>query len=106
MYLYWIVFRQYNTKIKRWHNELGLFTWDIICITATLGCLLLFGFSFISLVLTILIFLVWVSLHINMKKKAPEVEDDSNGSSTLESADLLSSQDTANNDEFNDGEDK
>ena len=37
-----------------------------------------------------------------MKKRAPEVEDDSNssGSSSLESADLLSNQDSVN-DEFN-----
>jgi hypothetical protein len=69
------VFRQYNTKVKRWHTELGLFTWDTICFTVILGCLLLFGFSFLFLFLTGLITFGWLSLHLQIKKKMPEFEE-------------------------------
>lgn len=109
------VFRQYNTKVKRWHNELGLFTWDVICVTIILGCLLLFGFSFLFLFVTGLITGGWLSLHLQIKKKMPEFEEDiagiihgssKGGGISSESSDLLSYDGTGGNSLINrDGDD-
>lgn len=70
------IFRERNVKIKRWHADVGLFLWDLLCFTSLLGLGRLFGFSSHTILTFILVSLLWLSLHVQMKKKLPDFEED------------------------------
>lgn len=70
------IFRRYNTKIYRWHNDLGLFIWDLLGVTAALGCLLNFSWTMRTFVSWFFLAVAWIALYFQIKKKLPDFEED------------------------------
>jgi hypothetical protein len=70
------IFRRYNTKIYRWHNDFGLFIWDLLCVTSALGCLLNFSWTMRTVYSWILLVIAWLALYGQIKKKLPDFEED------------------------------
>ena len=70
------IFRRYNTKIYRWHNDLGLLIWDLLGSTAALGCLLNFSWSIRTCVSWFFLAVAWIALYGQIKKKLPDFEED------------------------------
>ena len=58
--------------IAIYHGDLGLFLWDLLCFSIFLGLFTLVNiFSFFFYISIFFLFLSWMSLHFQMKKKGP-----------------------------------
>ena len=58
-----------NTKIRRWHGDLGLFVWDLLCITVIAGFIEFFNITFTHILVEVVIAGLWLATHIQMKRK-------------------------------------
>ncbi len=58
-------------KVYIWHGELGLFVWDLICVTLLTGLLefLVIYEIFVYLLTLLLVCCVWYTVHIQLKRK-------------------------------------
>ena len=64
---------KHNSKIRRWHGDLGLLLWDIICVTVLLGVLQTITISFSLLLLILSIGGTWLLTHFQMRRKLSEM---------------------------------
>lgn len=71
-----------NVKIRRWHSDSGLLTWDLLCLTIILGLIQFLSQYILSLSFAILFVIVsWMTVHYQMKKK-PSGSDTESGNSS------------------------
>ena len=63
-----------NVKTRRWHGDLGLLTWDLLCLAIILGLFFFLRTSPAHLVLLALISLIWLAVHVQMRRKSPDLE--------------------------------
>ena len=58
-----------NTKIRRWHGDLGLMVWDLLCVTVLAGFVEFFTLTFTHVLVLLVIFCLWLAVHVQMKRK-------------------------------------
>lgn len=61
--------RKNNTKIYRWHGDLGLLGWDMLCVTTLLGMKSFLIFRFSSFLSYLLVICTWYTVHLQMRRK-------------------------------------
>lgn len=52
-----------NRRVHRWHGNLGLVAWDLLCLTICLGLLRFLGVSVGTVLLVPLVAAVWLTVH-------------------------------------------
>lgn len=63
-----------NTKTSRYHGDLGLLTWDALCLSLVLGLLEFLRLSTEHLLVVALILVNWMAVHSQMRRKSPDLE--------------------------------
>lgn len=58
-----------QVKIRKWHGDLGLLIWDLLCLTMFLGLLAFLPWSFTSLLLLCMPWLVWMVVVLQVHGK-------------------------------------
>ena len=58
-----------NTKIRRWHGDLGLAVWDLLCVTILSGFVEFFSFSFVHVIVGFVVCSLWLAVHVQMRRK-------------------------------------
>ena len=58
-----------HVKIRRWHGDVGLLVWDLLCVTVLLGFFEFFNMTFVHVLVEGVIVLFWVAVHVQMKRK-------------------------------------
>eukprot|EP01036_Dinobryon_divergens_P033455 gene33455-43240_t len=56
---------------RKWHGDLGLLLWDIICIAVLSGLWSVLKMSLTHLLVELAVLIVWLSVHIQMMHHAP-----------------------------------
>jgi hypothetical protein len=64
----------HNTKTRRWHGDLGLLTWDLLCLSIVFGLMSFIRLKHLNLVVYGLILLAWVAVHSQMRRKGADLE--------------------------------
>lgn len=59
------------TKIRRWHGNAGLATWDFAVVTMLLGMVSFFYISWFNLIVVMLLLCLWLSVHLQFRADAP-----------------------------------
>jgi hypothetical protein len=80
--------RKNNTKIYRWHGDVGLLCWDLLCLTVVLGMISFYEISIVSTLSFLLTILTWIAVHMQLKKKPiihPHEVADKEGGNTYSS---------------------
>jgi hypothetical protein len=83
----------YNPSFRRWHNDCGLFLWDLLCFTIFIGLITFVPFGFLKFFLLLLPWFVWLCIyaqfysrtnrHDEIDRAAEDEEDGSNVSKPL-----------------------
>lgn len=76
-----------RARIKRWHGDFGLLVWDALCFTLFTGLMGFLRFSFTSLIVCILPFVLWLAVAVQM-----------NGKNAMKDDTLIGSEDDTNDD--------
>ena len=58
-----------NKKIRRWHGDLGLLVWDMLCVTVLAGFAEFFRLTFTHVLVEMVIMGLWLAVHVQMKRK-------------------------------------
>jgi hypothetical protein len=58
-----------NTKIRRWHGDLGLLVWDLLCLTMLAGMAEIFAISYTHLLVELILLVLWLATHVQMRRK-------------------------------------
>ena len=61
-----------HVKIRRWHGDVGLLVWDLLCVTVLLGFLEFFNITFVHVLVEGVILLLWLAVHVQMKRKVTD----------------------------------
>jgi hypothetical protein len=61
-----------NTKIRRWHGDLGLLLWDLLCITVLTGMFELFIFNVLHLFVEAILLALWLAVHVQIRRKSAD----------------------------------
>jgi hypothetical protein len=61
-----------SPKIHTFHGDMGLLTWDLLCLTVVLGMLEFLTFSLFHLVVETSVVCIWWIVHLQVKKKNNE----------------------------------
>ena len=64
-----------NSKTKRWHGDVGLLLWDLLCLTVLFGFAEFFVFSISHILVELSIFALWVAVYIQMRRKVDDSEN-------------------------------
>eukprot|EP00428_Durinskia_dybowskii_P077220 CAMPEP_0170362182 /NCGR_PEP_ID=MMETSP0117_2-20130122/4199_1 /TAXON_ID=400756 /ORGANISM="Durinskia baltica, Strain CSIRO CS-38" /LENGTH=176 /DNA_ID=CAMNT_0010616589 /DNA_START=332 /DNA_END=862 /DNA_ORIENTATION=+ len=66
-----------NRRVRRWHGELGLVVWDLLCLTILLGVLsYLTLLSFGTFLVLLFVAAVWVCVHAQLLGRAVQFKYD------------------------------
>ncbi len=61
-------FERSNTKIRRWHGDLGLLVWDLLCVTVLLGFVEFFNITFTHVLVEGVILGLWLAVHVQVRR--------------------------------------
>jgi len=64
-----------NTQTRKWHGDAGLLLWDFLCITIILGLYEFLYYSIFHVFVICNVIIVWLSLHLQMRKKLINHDD-------------------------------
>jgi hypothetical protein len=65
-----------QSKIRRWHGDLGLLLWDLLCITIMSGLFAFLPMTFTSLIVVLLPCLVWLVVALQIQGKVIREEEE------------------------------
>lgn len=68
------ILERQNTKTRRWHGDLGLLTWDALCIALVLGLAEFLRWQGWHLLPLLFVALAWAAVHIQMRRKGADLE--------------------------------
>eukprot|EP00596_Hydrurales_sp_CCMP1899_P010727 CAMPEP_0119052552 /NCGR_PEP_ID=MMETSP1177-20130426/73812_1 /TAXON_ID=2985 /ORGANISM="Ochromonas sp, Strain CCMP1899" /LENGTH=144 /DNA_ID=CAMNT_0007032157 /DNA_START=596 /DNA_END=1030 /DNA_ORIENTATION=- len=60
------------TKIRKWHGDLGLIVWDMLCLTVLSGMLFWFKLTFTHLLVEGCVWGLWLAVHVQLKRKVTD----------------------------------
>jgi hypothetical protein len=58
-----------TSRPYRWHGDMGLLLWDVLCVTAVLGMLEFFELTLMHFCCELCVFVVWWIVHLQLKTK-------------------------------------
>ncbi|RYH14453.1 hypothetical protein EON65_33595 [archaeon] len=70
-----------HRRIYRWHGDMGLVLWDILCITTVLGLASFLPFSFFSLLVLMLPLVACTVVHLQLQSSGYLRDDDTRSNS-------------------------
>jgi hypothetical protein len=62
-------FERSNTKIRRWHADLGLLVWDLLCVTVLAGFFEFFSINVFHGIVALVVCSLWLAVHIQLRRK-------------------------------------
>jgi hypothetical protein len=57
-------------KVRRWHGDMGLLTWDLLCATLLLGLQSFLAASFSNLLVMLVVVVCWFAVHAQVLSNA------------------------------------
>lgn len=77
-----------HRRIYRWHGDMGLVLWDLVCITTVLGLASILSVSFFSLLALLLPLIACTAVHLQLQLSG-YLRDDDTRSNSIDEGDSL-----------------
>lgn len=61
-------------KIRRWHGNAGLLTWDLLVLTSLLGLVQFLHFNIFNTCACMALLLVWFAVHIQFREEVSTIK--------------------------------